>query len=50
MLYRLTEVIEFESALSAISDLKRLKELFQIALQVESLSDFKSVRRESGLR
>ena len=41
------EVIELESALSTISDLKRLKELFQIALQVESLSDFKKALEEN---
>ncbi len=37
------DVKDFESALSAISDLERLKEVFQIALKVESLEDFRKV-------
>ena len=41
------EVIDLESALSRISNLDRLKELFQIAMQVENLDDFKKALEEN---
>lgn len=41
------DVTDLESALSTISDLNRLKELFQIAMQVENLDDFKKALEEN---
>ncbi|MCG9126036.1 hypothetical protein JT359_00405 [Candidatus Poribacteria bacterium] len=41
------DVKDLESALSKISDLNQLKELFQIAMQVENLDDFKKALEEN---
>jgi hypothetical protein len=41
------DVKDLESALSTISDLNQLKELFQIAMQVENLDDFKKALEEN---